>query len=102
MQFNARSLGVPVTMAEPLAQPVVGDTFHVTVRATHLFWGLATVREANLQHVLGNQLGPGAGVRNLSIRARKRWSDLLLTGLTLGVLSTTAVTFDGVITRTSP
>jgi len=99
ISHNTATLGVPVSMAEPMAQPVVGDTFAVTTRAVHLFWGLAPVRSASLQHTLAGQLGTGSAVRNLSIRARKRWPDVLVTVLTLGVLSTTAVTYEGVITR---
>jgi hypothetical protein len=99
MSYNTRALGVPVTMAEPMAQPVAGDTFNVTTRAVHLFWGIAAVRSPSLQHTIAGQLGTGAAVRNLSIRARKRWQDVLVTVLTLGVISTTAVTFEGVVTR---
>lgn len=102
MQFTTRSLGVPVTMAEPLAQPVPGDTFTVTTGALHAFWGLAVAKEPSLQQALAGQLGPGTGVRNLTIRARKRWPDVLVTVLTLGVLSPTSVTYSGVITRGSP
>lgn len=99
LNHDTRSLGVPVTMAAPLAGAVPGDTFTVTTRAVHLFWGLAAVRQPSLQHVLGNQLGPSTGVANLTIRSRKKLPDVVLTVLTLGVLSSTAVTYQGVLTR---
>ena len=102
LQFNARRLGVPVTMAGPLAQVAPGDTFRVSSHAVHLFWGLATLHQPNLQQSLAGQLGIGSGVASLSIHARKRWSDLLVTVLTAGVVSTTTVTFEGVITRGGP
>jgi len=102
MQYSARTLGVPVTMAEPLAQAVPGDSFHVTLKAIHLFWGLATTKQPNLQQVLAGQLGTGGAVHGLTIRQRKRWSDVLFTGLTLGLISPTSVTFSGVVTRGSP
>ncbi len=97
--YSARSLGVPVTMAAGVGEPVVGDTFRVTTRSMHVLWGAFAARTPNLQHVLAGQLGTGGGVRNLTIRSRKRWSDLLVTGLTLGLLSPTSVTFEGVVVR---
>src|SRR5436190_23097200 len=82
LNYNSRSLGVPVTMAEPLAAGVAGDSFNVTTRAVHIFWGLSTVKEPSLHQVLAGQLGSGTGVRNVAIHARKRWSDVLVTALT--------------------
>jgi hypothetical protein len=70
------------------------------VRAVHAFWGLATVRNPGLQGVLAGQLGTGAAVRNLTIHSRKRFPDVLVTVLTVGLLSTTAVSYSGVVTRT--
>ena len=102
IQYSARTLGVPVTMAEPLAQPVPGDSFTVTSRAVHLFWGLAPAKQPNLQQALAGQLGNGAGVHNLTIRSHKRWSDVLLTVLSVGIISPTSVTFQGVVTRSRP
>jgi hypothetical protein len=89
-------------MAEPVGQPVPGDTFNVTVHATHFFWGLAPGKVPTLQQALAGQLGSGAGVHSLTIRARKRWSDVLFTALTLGVVSPTSVTYRGVVARRTP
>jgi hypothetical protein len=102
MNFNARSLGVPASMSPAIGQAVVGDTFHVTTRALHLFWGAYAANVPNLQNVLAGQLVGGAGVQNLSIRVRHRWPDLLVTVLTAGIFVPTSVTFDGVVTRGSP
>lgn len=102
MTYNARTMGVPVTMAEPLAAGVPGDSFRVTSRAIHIFWGLATAKEPSLQQAIAGQLGSGTGVRAVAIHARKRWSDVLVTALTLGFISTTTVTYSGVVTRASP
>ena len=101
-RFNARTLGVPVTMAEPMAQPVAGDSFRVTTRAVHVFWGLAVAKEASLQPVLQAQLGTGGAVHNLAIHAHKAWGDILLTVLTVGVVSPTSVTYSGIITHGTP
>ena len=97
LTFDARSLGVPATMAGAAAQPVAGDTFAVTTRAIHALWGIYPVRTVNLQNVLAGQLAGGASVANLRIRVRRTWSDLLVTAVTLGVVNPTAVTLEGVI-----
>jgi len=102
LQFDSRSLGVPVTMTPPTTPTAAGDTFNVTVRAVHIFWGLAPVKEPSLQPVLAGQLGTGGAVANLSIRSRKRWSDVVATVITLGFISPTSVTYQGVIVRGSP
>lgn len=102
MTFDARSLGLPVSMAAPAAQPAVGDSFRITQRAVHAFWGLYPARMPSLQNALAGQLAGGGGVQNLRIRVRRTWSDLLFTVLTAGVVSPTAVTFEGIITPRTP
>jgi hypothetical protein len=99
LTFDARSLGVQATMASPATEPAVGDTFRVTQRAMHLFWGLYESRGANLRAALASQLGDGTGVANLRVRTWHKWSDILITALTAGVVAPTSVTFEGVITR---
>jgi hypothetical protein len=101
-RFNTRTLGVPVSMAEPMAQGVVGDTFHVTTRTVHVFWGLAVAKDPGLQPALANQLGTGTAVHNLAINAHKSWGDVLVTVLTLGVVAPTSVTYSGIISHATP
>jgi hypothetical protein len=102
MQYSARSLGVPVTMAEPLAQPVAGDSFNITLHAVHYFWGLAPGKMPSLQRALAGQLGAGGGVHSLTIRSRKQVSDVIFTVITLGLISPTSVTYQGVVTHGTP
>lgn len=102
LNFNSRTLGVPVTMAEPLAQGVAGDSFAVSSKAIHVFWGLALAKAPDLHQALAGQLGQGTGVHNLAIKARKNWSDILFTVLTAGIVSPTSVTFSGVVTHGTP
>lgn len=102
MTFSARTLGVPASMSPAAGQAIAGDTFHVTTRALHLFWGAYPARVPKLQNTLAGQLVGGAAVQNLSIRVRRRWSDVLVTVLTAGLFVPTSVTFDGVVTRGSP
>jgi hypothetical protein len=102
IQLDARSLGVPVTMAAPAGQVVPGDTFAVDTRAVHLLWGLVPVREPSLRQTLAGQLGTDGGVADLRITVHKGPLDLVFTVLTLGVISPTTVTFEGVLVRPRP
>lgn len=102
LHYDTRSLGVPVTMAAPAGTAVAGDTFAVTSHAVWLFWGLTPAKAPSLQETLAGQLGAGAAVQNLAVHSRARWSDVLLSVLTLGIVSTNTVTFSGVVTRTGP
>jgi hypothetical protein len=101
LEFNSHSLGVPVSMT-PVSGTAASDTFNVTLHAVYIFWGLAEVKEPSLQPVLAGQLGNGGAVADLSISARKKWSDVLVTAFTLGFISPTTVTYRGVIVRGSP
>jgi hypothetical protein len=96
-QFDGRSVGVPVTMAAPNVQPAAGERFSVTSRAVFLLWGAVPVSEPSLEKVLAAQLVNGTGVADLRIKVRSRWSDVLITGLTLGILTPRSVTYEGVI-----
>lgn len=97
--FDATTLGVPVTVASPAGQPAQGDRFRVGGKAVFGFWGLIRYREPSLRKALAAQLAGGSGVADLRIRVRSRWSDVLITGLTLGLIVPRSVTFEGVVTK---
>jgi len=97
--FDATTLGVPATMASPAGQPPAGNRFSVTRRAVYGFWGIARHKQPSLAKTLASQLGGGSGIADLKIRVRSRWSDLLITGLTLGLIAPRSVTFEGVVTK---
>jgi hypothetical protein len=97
--FDATTLGVPVTMASPAGQPAQGDRFSVGSKSVFGFWGLLKYKEPSLRKALAAQLAGGAGVADLQIRVRSRWSDVLITGLTLGLIVPRSVTFEGVVTK---
>ena len=97
--FAATTLGVPATMASPAGQPAQGDRFSVTSKAVFGFWGLLRYKEPSLRKALAAQLVGGGGIADLRIRVRSRWSDVLITGLTLGLLVPRSVTFEGVVTK---
>jgi hypothetical protein len=97
--FDATTLGVPVTVASAAGQPAQGDRFRVGGKSVFGFWGLLKFREPSLRKALAAQLGGGTGVADLRIRVRSRWSDVLITGLTLGLIVPRSVTFEGVVTK---
>jgi hypothetical protein len=97
--FDATTLGVPVTMAAPAGQQPQGERFRVGGKSVYGLWGLLKFREPSLRKALAAQLGGGAGVSDLRIRVRSRWSDVLITGLTLGLIVPRSVTFEGVVTK---
>jgi protein-S-isoprenylcysteine O-methyltransferase Ste14 len=98
MSFDASHLGVPVTMASAAtSSPTTGTPFRVNRHPVFIGWGLITVGTPNIEDVLAGQVANGAGVTNLKIRVRARWSDLLITGLTLGFFSPRTVTLEGTV-----
>ena len=101
MTFNTASLGVPVSMASPGSQAVVGDTFDIRTSAMFALWGLMPSRVPSLQKTLEGQLAGGRAVKNLEIRVWHRWSDVLITVLSGGLLDPVTVSFQGIVTDSS-
>jgi hypothetical protein len=97
--FDATTLGVPATLAVPAAEPVEGSRFSVTQRSVYGLWGIATIKSPSLRKALAAQLAGGSGIVGLKIRARSRWSDILITALTAGLIVPRSVTFEGVVTK---
>jgi hypothetical protein len=97
--FDATTLGVPVTMASPAGQEPQGDRFSISSKSVFTFWGLLRLKEPSLRKALAAQLAGGRGVADLKIKVRSRWSDVLITGLTLGLIVPRTVTFEGVVTK---
>lgn len=97
--FDTRTIGVPVTMASPAGQPPAGSRFQVTSRAVYAFWGLTRIKEPSLRKALAAQLAGGSGIADLKIKVRSRFSDLLITALTAGLIVPRAVTYEGVVLK---
>jgi hypothetical protein len=95
--FDSVELGVPVSLAEATTTPVSGDSFRVTRHPVWVLYGLIPAAQPSLEDVLAGQAGTGKRIANLKIRQRMRWSDLLITVLTLGLASPRSVTFEGVV-----
>ncbi len=100
LTLDSSRLGVPVSMAGAAAAPAdSGVAFRVTKHPVYLVAGLLPVSQPNLEDVLAGQVGTGARIENLRIRVRSRWSDLLVTGLTLGLVVPRSVTFEGLVVK---
>ena len=95
--FDSVELGVPVSLAEAAQAPVVGDTFSVTKHSVWFLWGLVPAPQPNLEDVLAGQLKTGSRIANVRIHQRLRWSDLLITVITVGLASPRSVTFEGIV-----
>jgi hypothetical protein len=95
--FDAASLGVPVTMAAPAGEAVQGKPFKVNTHSVHGLWGLVTISQANLRKGLAAQLVGGDQVAQLKIKSRSRWFDVVISGITLGLIVPRTVTYEGIV-----
>ena len=102
LSFDSTRLGVPVTMAGEAPSSAEGTPFRVNRHPVFVGWGAFTVSAPRLEDVVAGQVGTGAGVAQLRIKVRARWSDLLITALTAGLFSPRTVTFEGVVVNPRP
>jgi hypothetical protein len=96
-KFDATSLGVPATMAAPPGEVTEGKPFRTTSHSVHGLFGMVTITQANLNKNLAQQLVGGTGVAQLKITTKSGWLDMLVTGLTLGLIVPRTVVYEGVI-----
>ena len=97
LTLDSSHLGVPVSLAGSAQRPDSGTPFRVTKHAVYMLLGLVQVAQPNLEDVLAGQVSKGSRITNLRVKVRSRWSDLLITGLTLGLVVPRSVTFEGVV-----
>jgi len=95
--FDTTTLGVPVSMAAAPGDVGAGAPFKTRSHTVHGLFGLVTISQANLQKALARQLVGGQQIAQLRIKSKSRWSDILLTVLTGGLIIPRTVTFEGVI-----
>lgn len=95
--FDATTLGVPVTMAAAPGDVPPGKPFKMTAHTVHGLFGLVTISQANLRKGLGTQLVGADQVANLKIRTKSRFFDIIVTGITLGLIVPRTVTYEGVV-----
>lgn len=101
-RFDATSLGVPATLAEPAGQAAQGEAFRVSSKSLHLFWGLLPASRSSLERALAPQLMGAPGVHSVKIHVRSRWPDLLISVLTAGLVVPRTVTYEGVVAPRTP
>jgi len=97
--FDATTLGVPASVAVPAGQQAEGSRFSVTQRSVYGLWGVATIKSPSLRKALSAQLAGGSSIVALKIKTRSRWSDVLITALTAGLIVPRSVTFEGIVTK---
>ena len=95
--FDSTTLGVPVTMAAATGEVPAGAPFKTRTHTVHGLFGLITVSQANLQKALARQLVGGQQIAQLKIKTKSRWTDVLFTVLTAGLLVPRTVIYEGVI-----
>ncbi len=95
--FDATRLGVTTTLASSAAAPVEGTRFSVTSRAIYGLWGVVKFSEPSIRKTLASQLVGGKEIADVRIKVRSKFSDVLITALTLGLVVPRAVTVEGVV-----
>lgn len=93
--FDATHLGLPATMASSPDSANEGTPFRIRGKELYGLWGIASFSAPSLEKVLAGQLAGGKSVVNLKIKTHSRFTDILITGLTLGLLVPRTVTFEG-------
>lgn len=102
VSFDSSTLGVPASVSEAAGSNVQGTQFQVHQKAVFLFLGMFPTSKPSLEKALAGQLLDGAEVANLTISVRSRFSDLLISFLTLGLIIPRSVTYEGVIVERNP
>lgn len=95
--FDATSLGVSATLASDVSAPAQGIPFQVRATQVWFGWGLLSVNEPTLKDALAGQLIGGTSVADVKIRTHSRFTNILVTILTGGLLVPRTVEFDGII-----
>lgn len=97
MTLDATDVGVPVQLSTAAGEPASGRDFSVTTRAIYGIWGLVPLRQPDVGDALAGQLVGGERIANVRVRVRSRWSDVLITAVTLGLVVPRAVTYEGTV-----
>lgn len=95
--FDAVSLGVPVTMSGAPGEVPAGKPFRVTSHTVHALFGMVTLSQANLRKGLATQLVGADQVAQLKIKTKTRLFDLIISGITLGMILPKTVIYEGVV-----
>jgi hypothetical protein len=99
LAFDATSLGVKASMAEPAGQNVQGAHFDITKKAFYFFWGFVGAGRPSLEKTLAGQLVDGSEIASLKISVSSRFTDILVMALTGGIVVPRSVTFKGFVVQ---
>lgn len=99
--IDATRIGVPVTLASAAETPMPpgGERFTVTGKAVYALWGITEISSPDLHHTLAGQLVGGKALVDVKIKVRSRWSDVLITVLTAGIVVPRTVTAEGIVVK---
>jgi len=99
--IDATKVGVPVTLASEAGTPMPpgGERFSVTGKAVYGLWGITMISSPALHHTLAGQLVGGKALVDVKIKVRSRWTDVLLTIVTVGVVVPRTVTAEGIVVK---
>lgn len=95
--FDARTLGTNVRLAQTPDQQTCPTPFRRSQKAVYLLWGLVSASQPSLEQALASQVTGTQEVTQLRISVGSRFTDLLITGLTAGLVIPRSVTFEGCV-----
>lgn len=95
MTFDAGTLGANVTVASAPGGDACTTQFRRSQKAVYVLWGLIPASGPSLERTLAGQITGSQSVANLKIHQRSRFTDLLVTVLTVGLVAPRSVTFEG-------
>ena len=97
LTFDAHTLGANVSMAQVPDSTQCTAQFRERKKTVFFLWGLLAGSRPSMEHVLEGQVTGTQSVGNLRIHVRSRFTDLLITGLTAGLIVPRSVTFEGCV-----
>ena len=97
--YDATMLGVPATLSSAAGARAQGEAFKITTHAVHGLWGAFSIKKPAVAKILAGQLTGGRSLSDIRIRERSRFTDLLVTVLTAGLIVPRSVTVEGVVVK---
>ena len=89
------NLKKPMSMTMIEDNPTRTKEFFAEEKAIWLFWGLIDLSLPAFDEVIGPEIADHAGVQNLKITTQSTFIDVVVTGLTDGIVTMRTVTIEG-------
>lgn len=96
-RFDATTLGVEAIMSSPAANMPQGEPFKIDRKAVYLVLGVIPLTRPSLQKVLATQVVGDKRIANLRITVKSKWTDLLLTAVTAGLVVPRTIVYEGIV-----